>query len=356
MRKKLYTFLSSVRLTIFLFFAIAATSIIGTLVQQGVSPERYEAVFGEKLLPVLTFFDVFDMYHSWWFSLLLLLLSVNLAACTFRRVPSVIRLAFRKRPLTDDAPFTSSPIRRRFYSRSDRENLERRISSFLVSLAGVPIRAEKGDASYFFAEKGRFSRFGMTLVHCSVLVILGGGLVGAVWGFSGQMTLVEGDRSDTVTLFGGKGTIDLGFDVMCEKFTVSYYESGLPREYKTDLAILNNGEAVLNETIRVNHPLTHEGFKFSQATFGVAGGYNFRINVVDEDTNEESTLNLNVMKKKYLPGGDTALAVARFDPHFMGRVPAVLGVLISPDREHDIFWMPKDMTVRKGSRSFTLLG
>ncbi len=353
MQKTIYTFLSSVRLTIFLFFAVAATSIFGTIVQQGASPDRYEEMFGGKLLSVLTFFNVFDMYHSWWFTFLLLMLSVNLAACTFRQAPRVIRLAFRKRPVTDDAPFVSSPIRKRFCSRSDREDLERRVSSFLVSLAGAPVRAEKGDASYFFAEKGRFSRFGMTLVHCSVLVILGGGLVGAVWGFSGQMTLVEGGKSDTVTLFSGQGTVNLGFDVACENFTVTYYESGTPREYKTDLAILNNGETVLNDTIRVNHPLTHGGVKFSQATFGVAGGYNFRVDVIDEAANEESTVRMNRMKKHALPGDDLSLAVARFDPDFMGRGPAALGVLIRPGTEHDIFWMPKDLPIRKGSRIFT---
>lgn len=37
----------------------------------------------------------------------------------------------------------------------------------------------------------------------------------------------------------------------------------------------------------------------------------------------------------------------------MGRVPAVLGVLIRPGGGHDIFWMPKDLPVRKGSRIFT---
>ncbi|HHO76403.1 MAG TPA: hypothetical protein ENN05_08235 [Deltaproteobacteria bacterium] len=85
------------------------------------------------------------------------------------------------------------------------------MSLFLGSFSGSVIRENKDDRSCFFAEKGKYSRLGMVLVHCSVLFIFAGGLIGAIWGFNGQMTLIEGRKTGSIFLFGDKGSKELGF-------------------------------------------------------------------------------------------------------------------------------------------------
>ena len=44
----------------------------------------------------------------------------------------------------------------------------------------------------FYAEKGRYSRLGVYLVHFSILVIFAGAIAGSLWGFKGFMDLKRG--------------------------------------------------------------------------------------------------------------------------------------------------------------------
>ncbi len=66
--EKLFEFLASLKVTLFVLFGIAIGAIPGTLVD----PEK----------------STYDFYHSWWFSSLLFLLCLNLIACTFYRKQS----------------------------------------------------------------------------------------------------------------------------------------------------------------------------------------------------------------------------------------------------------------------------
>ena len=54
-----------------LLLSLAATSIIGTLIPQNSDPAAYVSVFGETLFRFFGVLGLFDMYHSWWFLLLL---------------------------------------------------------------------------------------------------------------------------------------------------------------------------------------------------------------------------------------------------------------------------------------------
>ena len=70
----LWDFFASVKLTVLVLLSLAATSIIGTLVPQNEDPVRYYRAFGEVWYRIFYMLDIFDMYHSWWFQFMLLLL------------------------------------------------------------------------------------------------------------------------------------------------------------------------------------------------------------------------------------------------------------------------------------------
>ncbi|MBW2630725.1 MAG: cytochrome c biogenesis protein ResB [Deltaproteobacteria bacterium] len=340
MIKKLHKLFSSVRLTIFLFLFLAATSILGTIIQQGLPMERYKVLYGSGVFSVLKFFNIFDMYHSWWFTTLLILLSINIIVCTFKQIPRIIRLISPEKKEIDDTIFNSSQIRKTFQSQKKLSDIERQSELLIQSLVGNPVKTVKDDVIYFFAEKGKYSRLGMIFVHISILLILAGGLIGTMLGFVGQMNIVEGEKSNTVTLFGGKGTEKLGVDVRCDDFTVEFYKTGMPKEYKTDLTILDNKRKIASGTMRVNHPFIYKGLKFCQATYGIAGVSDLLVGVRNNKTGEETVLKPNIMKKISLPGSNASFAIARFVNDHGGNGPAVLGVLIEPGKaQHDIFWI-----------------
>ena len=79
---KIWDFFSSVKLTIVLLLSLAATSIIGTLIPQNENPAAYLKAFGGYLFRLFDILDLFDMYHSWWFQLLLILLTINIIVCS----------------------------------------------------------------------------------------------------------------------------------------------------------------------------------------------------------------------------------------------------------------------------------
>ncbi len=357
MYSRLLTILSSARLAVVLFFTLAATSVIGTVVQQGLPPERYKDLFGPRAFSILEFFTIFDMYHSWWFILLIVLFSLNILACTIKQMPRLKRFMSPGKADVDDKVFRSSQCTGNWLSREDLQVLEQRSISLMKSLAAKPAAITIGDVRYLFAESGRYSRAGMVLVHASILLILLGGLIGAIWGFSGLMNLVEGEESGTVTLFNpDEPGRDLGFDVRCNDFTVAFYKTGMPKEYRTDLAIVEDGRVVLEGSITVNHPLVYRGLKLCQATYGIADARNFRVAVQDTTAGRESMLALDMMKKTPIPDSTASFAVARFIPENQEGGPAALGVFFEPGKEHDMFWLIKSRQTRRGPFSFTLNG
>lgn len=349
--RKVYRALASARLAIFLFLILAVTSIFGTLVQQGLPLERYAEVYGLTLSSLIRFFYIFDLYHSWWFTGLLLLLAVNIAACTGRRLPPLfrqIRYGFRN---GDDGPFRTALIRRTLRSSSPVDEIQRQARTLLRSLAGEPAVTVRERRVYLAAQRGRYTRLGMPGIHVSVLLILAGGLIGAIWGFGGQMRIDEGTSSDTVELFEG-GTRTLPFSINCDDFSVAFYENGMPKEYRSDVTVLEGGKKVLSATIRVNEPLRYKGLKLCQATYGIAEASSFRVVARNNATGDKTLLTLDLMKKVPLPGGTASFAVARFDSDFKGHGPALLGVILSPGESHDVFGLLQGQTGEHGGYTF----
>jgi len=292
------------------------------------------------------------MYHSWWFTLLLTLLSINVFACTVKQIPRIIKLTFPRKNKFDENVFGSSQINKTVQCKGGVSDVEEKAVSLLKSFVSLSTQAEKNDKDIFFFEKGRYSRIGMIFIHFSILLILTGGLIGAIWGFNGQMNIIEGEVANVITLFDRSGVKKLGFDVHCDSFKVDFYKTGQPKEYRTDLTILEKGKPIISKAIRVNHPLIYKGLKFCQATYGIANAGNFRIIARNNKSNTETVLTLKMMKKVSLPNSGSSFAIAKFSANNRVFGPAVLGVLIEPGEKHDIFWLFKDNEQLKSDFSF----
>jgi len=76
----LWDFSCSLKLAIITLILLALTSIIGTVVQQGLAPQEYMQKYGmsESTYQLLDALQFFNMYHSWWFLSLMGLFAVNL--------------------------------------------------------------------------------------------------------------------------------------------------------------------------------------------------------------------------------------------------------------------------------------
>ncbi|MHC4183471.1 MAG: cytochrome c biogenesis protein ResB [Planctomycetota bacterium] len=82
---KVWQFLCSVKLAVIIIIILAVACILGTLILQMRPPEDYVSRYGEGLATFFSAIQLTDIFHSYWFAFLLVLLCVNLGCCTVKR-------------------------------------------------------------------------------------------------------------------------------------------------------------------------------------------------------------------------------------------------------------------------------
>jgi cytochrome c biogenesis protein len=341
----MWEFFCSLKLSIVLLIGLALTSIIGTIVPQGNIPPEYLQTISEAKFKLYQSLSFFDMYHSWWFMLLLYLLTVNLVACSIKRLPRVWKMATEPQLVMDDGLEKSLSNTYEFKVSGDPAAQREKLKSFLKSEMGEPVVTEKDGACHLFVQKNPWSRLGVYVVHLSIIVIFIGALLGSFFGYKAMVNIVEGTSVDTVFTPKEK-PIKLDFSVMCEKFSVSYYDTGAPREFKSILTILENGKPVKGYEkipIIVNDPLTYKGITFYQSSYGQTGeGGGYHFNLRRRGSSGEG-VHLDLKKGETATLGDgTTLEVVestqdvrQFMPEFSG--PAAKVKLTAPGKSPESF-------------------
>ena len=263
-----WNFFSSIQLTIVLLLSLAATSIVGTLIPQNADPRQYLTAFGEFYYRFFHALDLFDMYHSWWFQLLLLMLVLNIIICSIDRLSANRKILLVRRPKFKFGRFRNAKSVKQVNLSRPPEELEGPSQALWRRKFGHT-QFDATEAGFrLFGEKGRWTRFGVYVVHLSVVVLLVGGMIGSIFGFEGFVNLAPGDSASQVRLRQSNQVLDLGFTVRCDDFIVSFHDNGTPELFQSSLAVVENGETVVEKDIVVNDPLRYKGISFYQASYG----------------------------------------------------------------------------------------
>lgn len=279
-------------------------------------------VLGEYIPPEakdsrwLRLLGVSDPFRSWWFRLLLGLLSLSLLVCVIERTPVQIRLAFQRTFRTHPSQYLSlgDAYYGQFVTPVDTAKVEETIRK-LVGEA----RHQQGEGWVAWSgSRGGLSRLGPLLAHFGLLLIIIGGLVMSLtsysiqvkggpgdriaqpeWGFTlkvdtfriefyppGLNMWVEtrqGQRGKIVHLKGDSALVELigrgekrvkgqfslqelntGFEVFQGGQLVPF--QGNISAYITEGKIIE-GEREVPFSIKVNHPLRYKGFRFYQSSY-----------------------------------------------------------------------------------------
>ncbi len=305
-------FLSSIRLTLFLCLVLASVSIVGTVIPQNGRPADYVGLYGQTGARILEFLGFTDLYHSPGFVLLLSLLGLNLVMCTAKRFPHVWR-SLRRDVRADREPSLDGWKNQDTLDlRGDPERVAADLDRALRRLFGnltASVPGEPGDGrSVRRFERNRYSRLGPYIAHASLLLILLGGLVGALFGFQATLVLHEGEESSTVWMQEGAKKLDLGFGIRCNRFVLEHYPDGSPREYRSEVTLSDpRTGTTLDGAIRVNHPLSFRGITFYQATYGSSP--RLVLEVEDRQTREKVEIRTGLHAPFLLPGGRGERAV-----------------------------------------------
>ena len=280
--RKTYDALSSVTLAIFLLISLAATSIVGTVVLQKGRPEQYLMEYGAGIYKLFHFLGLDDMYRSWWFLTLLILLLTNISLCSIKRFPRAWAQMTRSPRVLDEDLF-----KRMRYRGSVRRGVspEEAVSAAQEALGkrfGKAQETREETAVTLLIDRGWYGRLGAYITHLSILILAVGAVYGGMVGFKGFVNIGEGQTIDRVPLRGRNAAIQLPFAIRCDDFRVEYYpDSRQPKDYYSDLVVLKNGQEIAKKRIEVNHPLIIDGIYFYQSSYGVDPNSSITLEVLD---------------------------------------------------------------------------
>ncbi len=275
--KRFWSFFSSVKLAIFTLCSLALTSIIGTVIPQGQSPNFYLDRFGEQAARFMYLLDIPEMYSSWWFISLLVLLAINLIVCSLQRIPGVWRLIQADNLGIQPERISKMKVHHTVVRSSPLK--KEQILSVFKTQKTVPQMVARQDGQLYFAQKGKYSRLGVYIVHLSILVIFAGAIVGAMFGEKGHVMIPELQTVRGFFSAKDKKAMDFGFDLRCDRFLVDFYNNGMPKKYQSTLTIREKNRDLFTKTIEVNHPLTYKGYTLYQASY--QGFQDFIIEITD---------------------------------------------------------------------------
>ena len=339
--KPWFAFLSSMRFAVALLSLLGVASVIGTVLQQNQPQVNYVVKFGPFWSQIFNFLGLYDVYASAWFVVIMMFLVISTSLCLIRNVPPFLR---EIKSFRENAKEKSLAAMR--HSTVLEGKMSSEIAQRYLEVQGFSCKTvTREDGSVLVAaKKGAMNKWGYIFAHTALIVICLGGLIdsnlllkiGMLTGrvvpdnhsvyakdfkpesilgtsnlsFRGNVNITEGQSADVVFLNADNGMLvqDLPFDVKLKKFHIDFYNTGMPRDFASDLEITDKESGKKSEhTIRVNHPLTLHGITIYQASFADGGSdLKFKAWNLGNSSREPVTLRATSMRDFPLDIGNTS--------------------------------------------------
>lgn len=318
--KKFWQTIGAIKTGVILLIITVIVSAAGTLILQRpvTESDEMQRAYSVQVLHILDGVGLTDVFHAWWFVLLLLLVSLSIISASIQRFPNSWRYFARpyKRP---DEGF------RRALATQKKISIEDEEAGVLAAgraLRKLGIRDELvvvDDHVSLFGERNRISEMAVYIVHASLLLIFVGGTVDGLFGWRGFVSLTEGQQANRVEIKDGR-VRNLPFSVRCDGAGQENYQDGTPKKWWSKLALVEDGREIQRKEIVVNDPLVYRGVRFYQASYGPNGKVNKLIlaaNPVNAGAKpKELSLSLNQSAEL---DADTSVRFADFIPDYVVR-------------------------------------
>jgi cytochrome c biogenesis protein len=317
---KLYDTLSSVKTGIFLIIVVGIFSAIGTVILQRPTsePEDLQRAYSPETLLWLDRLGLTDIFHSWWFLVLLVLFCVCLIFVSLSRWPNAWKMyskpvRFATVPFRASLPFTAKfPVGDETIALNAAEKAFRKVGY-------ATEKVSEGSESGLFGERQKFAVFAVYVVHISLLLIFAGYILDGFVGYRGNIQVPEGQAKNVIELRDNKGGSTkklLPFSIRCDAAGMEAYADGSPKKWWSKLALLENGREVVTKTIIVNDPLTYKGIRIYQASMGQSSTpKTLTFAAAPAAGGEPVMVEVPINGKAALPDGES-LSVLRFVPDY----------------------------------------
>jgi cytochrome c biogenesis protein len=277
--RKTWRTVSCIETGVVLLILVVILSAVGSIVLQRpvTRPEEMQSAYSPHALQILDALGLTDVFHSWWFLGLVLLVSLSIVAASIDRFPNRWRTFSHPYKNPDERfrrtlhPQKSVPLVHREISRdADEESGLIAAERALQARGYNPERVQRQDHFGIFAEKHRISELAVFIVHSSLLLIFFGTIVDGLWGWRGTLNLSQGESSNVVVMRDGN-TRTLPFSVRCDAAGQENYQDGTLKKLWSNLVVLNGGQNLLHKEILVNDPLLYGGVRFYLSSYGANG-------------------------------------------------------------------------------------
>lgn len=261
--KKAINFFRSMKFGMLLLVLVIVCSFAGSLIVQQREPMEYVNRYGADAAKVILALGLDDVFSAPYFIVLMAALCVNLTLCSVARLPAVLGASERLRAQALAAPAAQALTA----GQAQKLGAHLRRSRF---------RCEEKDGQQLYM-KNPVGFWGALLVHLSFLLIL---IVGVAAVLTAQV-------KDETVMPGDTLTLENGARVTVESFRIEDETGTL--DYASQLtAVSADGQRQVSRLVRVNEPLSFEGCKIYQQTYGTAG--QLRIDRASNGSSEVLTL------------------------------------------------------------------
>ncbi|MGA8489023.1 MAG: cytochrome c biogenesis protein ResB [Terriglobales bacterium] len=317
--RNIWQTLAAIKTGVILLILVVIVSAAGTLILQrpATDADEMQRAYSPQVLRLLDGVGLTDVFHAWWFVLLLGLVSLSIIAASIQRFPNSWRYYARPYKSPDESFRNALPNHVLIPIRDEEAGLS--AAERVLHKAGYrPERIVRENSFSLFGERSRFSEMSVYIVHASLLLIFLGGIVDGVYGWRGFVTLSRGQQSSQVESQNGNRR-NLGFAIRCDGAGQENYADGTPKRWWSDLTILQHNQAIVHKQIVVNDPLVYRGVRFYQASYGKTGKLD-RLVLAATSRDGRVVKDITIAPDETLPlDPDTTVRLAQFIPDYVVR-------------------------------------
>ncbi|HLS76546.1 MAG TPA: cytochrome c biogenesis protein ResB [Nocardia sp.] len=269
--------LTSMRTALVLLFLLALAAIPGALLpQRSLNEQKVEQYIADRptLGPWMDRAELFDVFGSFWFTAVYVLLFISLVGCILPRTVDHYR-AMRTPPVRAPRNLARLP---HHYEGGSEHTPERVVEHAKAGLRGwrTEIRTGAGREGEITvsAEKGYLREFGNLVFHLALVGLLASIAIGKLFGYEGSVIVIADDGPGFCTTSpavydsfrAGNVNDGTGMTPICvrvKNFRADYLDTGQAEMFTSDIAY-QAGEDLetgtwRDTTLRVNHPLRVAG-------------------------------------------------------------------------------------------------
>lgn len=332
---RILDFLSSVRVGVFFLILLVILSMIGMLVVQQ-NLQGFDSYY-TSLMPaqklVYGYLGFFDIYHSWYFNFLLLLLSLNIVLASIDHFPTAWK--YISQPKTEA---TKAWLKNQKYAESFDKTVatEKIVEVFKKQGFNTQI-SEKNGRVNIFGQTGRINRIGAYFVHVALLTLFLGHFVALNTGFDADVRFEPSQVTNEIQLIQfnlanlsnpdadiqDRYNVQLPFSIECTDIQQKLIdpkgsiEINNTMDWRTQIKINDPSYSEIIADVSLNKPFSYRGYRFFQASAITEGkAREMKLEITSEATLEPIFATLTRNGSVLLPDG-TKLEYEKFSSDFV---------------------------------------